>query len=75
MVRQSSKWWSESGTVEYNGFRYPYRAGLVDTDYGPEMRVEIHHLGCGDPTWKYQEPASVETILEWWREELKNAVA
>lgn len=66
--------WTSTGVVEWGGQNYAWKSGLVETDYGPEMVVEVCGP-CGDNaadrrTWKYSECAGTATILGWWKQEM-----
>lgn len=56
------------GKFEHRGKTYTYTSKMVDTDYGPENRVHIRELHQrGRTRYRYQECASTETILGWFK--------
>jgi len=69
----------ERWTFTHDGAPYMALYGLTDTQFGPEMEVEIYEM-IPHPNPQYDgelmmggivarrcEPASVETIVGWWK--------
>ncbi len=62
-------WDSNTTTFTVNGHEYSaIYLGMADTDFGPETRVRFMHKG--KEVSVRQEPASVETIIDWFKSDV-----
>ena len=53
---------------EHQGKKFRYVCVPVDTDYGPENRLQLYDE-TGSKVYTMQEPAAADTILEWMFED------
>ena len=58
----------ETGAFEHRGVWYGFTTEMVDTDYGGERLVRF--FLDAELIARYQEPASTETIIRWFKESL-----
>ena len=56
---------------KFNNKEYRAKGYIVETDFGPENRVEIRDERSEQIVATYQECASTSLIVEWWKDSMR----